>query len=157
MQLTKIIDPRDNLARASRDELWDFAKANGVAFDQRTATKGYMERELRSRGLTNIRAAIRFMGAPTGDFFPPDGGTVTTVEPAKITEVDADADMVRQMKEQAANPQDWPVDSTHDARKHVDDMNQKELRAECKRRGIKMVRTDNMKSLREKLSEPHSP
>ena len=151
MQLTKIIDPRDNLGRATRDELWDFAKANGVSFDQRTATKQYMEVELRTRGLTNIRPAVRFMGAPTGEYFGHDG---TSLEPPKIREVDADADMLRQMKEQAAKPQDWPVESMF--RIHPSAMNMPMLRAECKRLGIKMARTDNINSLREKLSEPHA-
>ncbi len=157
MQLTKIIDPRDNLGRASRDELWDFAKANGVSFDQRTATKQYMERELRGRGLTNIRVAVRLMGAPTGEVFPPDGSTMTVDQP-KITEVDADADMVRQMKEQAAKPQDWPVTSTYkeDIPKLFMSMGMNELRAECKRRSIKMDRTDNKNSLRNKLDVSYS-
>lgn len=151
MQLTKIVDPRDNLGRASRDELFDFARANGVAFDQRTATKQYMERELRSRGLSHIRPAVRFMGYPTGEVFPAEGGLVVQDQP-KVVEVNADADMVRQMKEQAK--QEWPVESTF---KSVDEMKMGELRAECKRRGIKMERTDNLKSLREKLSVSHAP
>jgi hypothetical protein len=157
MQLTKIVDPRDNLGRASRDELWDFAKANGVAFDQRTATKQYMEKELRDRGLTNIRVAVRFQGAPTGDYFPADGSAVTIEQP-KIREVDADADMTRQMKEQAAKSNDWPVEST--VKKDgfpirlglLGHLSINELRAECKSRGIKLDRRDNMKSMREKLS-----
>ena len=118
-----------------------------------------MERELRTRGLTNIRPAVRFMGAPTGEYFGPDGSSLT-VDPPKVREVDADADMIRQMKEQAAK-NDWPVESTFEHRRSsqvmpIADMTMGELRAECKRLGIKMVRTDNMLSLRGKLSEPHA-
>jgi hypothetical protein len=76
-----------------------------------------------------------------------------TIEQPKIREVDADADMTRQMKEQAAKSNDWPVESTHTPTS----LSMGELRAECKRRGIKMVRTDNLKSLREKLSVAHAP
>lgn len=144
MQLTKIIDPRDNLGRMSRDELWDFAVANRVPlkFDQSTATKAYLETELRSRGITNARAAIRVQGRPTGEFYPPDGSTVT-IESPKVTEVDAYSDMIRQMEGSGAKADDRP--------KSVAEMNMTALRAECRRRGVKMVRTDNVQSLREKL------
>ena len=143
LQLSQVVDPRDNLGRASRDELWDFAKANGIAFDQRTATKAYMEKMLREKGLTHIKVAVRFQGRPTGDFYSEDGKVTT--QPSRVSTVDADADMIRQMKEQAAQPNDRDD-------KPIADMTIGELRALCKRQGIKISPRDNRVALREKLS-----
>jgi hypothetical protein len=148
--LTKIEDPRDSLGKATRDELWDFAKVKGAIPDmvsylskfewtsdqgfrqrtipfvasQATATKEEMENYLRNRGMVNVPVAIRCMGRPTGQFV--EGNTL--------------------MDQPSPVPVAEPAEATS-----VDKMSIQELRQECRSRGIKMARTDNIAKLRDKL------
>ena len=164
MQLTKVIDPRDNLARATRDELWDYAKANGVDFDQSTATKALMEQVLRGRGLVNIRVAVRQQGRPTGQYFGAPGGDIAEPE---IRTVSVEDDIVRQYEEAQKNSQRIKNDTLAKRAEFRSEMELalvekaggstwNEMRWEAKRRGIKLDRRDNMDTLKEKLRVTHA-
>ena len=154
--LYKNEDPRDNLGKATRDELWAFTKSSGImpamleylkgvywhpqkgwtprnpgeVADQSTITKPDMENFLRGRGCNNISVAIRSMGRPTGEYLGPKP---TLVQPTPAP---------------AAPNADPPAD--------IDKMSIGELRTECKARGIKMSRRDNMEAIRQKLRENRS-
>ena len=136
MQLLTIEDPRDNLQKATRWELIDFAKANGIDIPG-DAPAIYTMKVLRSRGLTNIKIPNRPLGMNAG------AGEVMTDEAfgegADATVVNADDDLIRQFESQKAETD-------------VSKMLMPDLRKACKARGIKMARTDNLKTLREKLS-----
>lgn len=142
MILDRIDDPRDKLQRATRDEVYDFAVASGVT----TVTIGgkviplseqipkpNLINELRARGLTNIRIPNRPLGAPPGVVIDDDA----PAGKKEVVEVNADDDLARQVLQQLEPD--------------VSSMSMAELRSECKRRGIKMDRTDNMQTLRDKL------
>ena len=142
--LFKVEDPRDNLAKATRDELWDYVKAVGLMSDmmnfmkgqtfdiergwivrngpatQATITKLDMENYLRGRGHISMAVAVRAAGRPTGEF---TGNSV-------VAEV-----RTEQPKEPVA----------------IDDLSITELRSQCKAKGIKLARTDNKNTMREKL------
>jgi hypothetical protein len=129
MQLLRIDDPRDPLNKASRFELCALARHHGIA----EITYGSplqlpdMVRILRERGVSSITIPDRPLGVykpvvyNADDVRPPPAAL--PVEPAKPEPV----------------------------AKAVADMNMTEMRKECKRRGIKMERTDNLNSLRDKL------
>lgn len=146
--LYKVDDARDSLGKATRDDLWQYAKAMGILptmiefmqtsewhiergwigrvnlpATQANITKPDMEQFLRSRGHTNIVARQRIMGMP--------------IDPEPVY-----AAPVPQPKPQAA-----PAAETKDP----DKMSMNELRAECKARNIKMDRRDNLSSLRNKV------
>lgn len=127
MQLLKIEDPRDPLNKASRYELCQLAKAYGIA----EITYGSalqlpdMVKILHERGIHDIKIPERPLGV--------------------YTPVVLNADEVEKTAPQPAAAAD-PVIETP-----VSDMNMTEMRKECKRRGIKMARTDNLSTLREKL------
>ena len=149
LQLTKTEDPRDKLGKATRDELWDYAKRSGVLpemlsqlsnvgwqYDrgwqerhpgfvatQANVTKDDMEQYLRGRGYINPQVAIRVMGRPNGYIDgdkQPENTPQPAPQPSQTTEYDA-----------------MPMNA---------------LRAACRERGIKMARTDNLHSLRQKLA-----
>lgn len=94
-----------------------------------------IRKKLRGMGITEIAVPRRVLGqpemrnraAPMGDI-PPD---------APVQEISVEEDLERQFARQPA-----PVEA----------MTIQELRIECKRRKIKMERTDNVDSLRRKLS-----
>lgn len=146
MVLNKIEDPRDQLGKATRDELWSFAKAKGVVpamleylskyqwqpdrgFYERpfpfvatvnTASKFEMENYLRNRGLYDIKPAVRVMGR---DINAPDPTVYETPQTLEKVVDDAAKNMTRA-----------------------------QLAKECKIRRIKMSRTDTKEILLEKLS-----
>lgn len=125
--LKSLVDPRDILTKASRYELCAFAQANGVIeIDYGSdMTLEEMIAILRNRGLTNITLPER----PLGVYKP-----VVLGLNQQIAEKPAPA--------APAVPE-----------KPLNKMDMNELRAACKARGIKMERTDNMRSLREKLGQ----
>lgn len=148
--LTKTEDPRDKLGKATRDELWDYAKRAGVisemltqltqvgwSFDkgwqarhpgfvatQATATRDDMEHYLRGRGFIDPQVAIRIMGAPVG-----------YIDGAKAQ----------------APAQRSPVEPIH-VPAEIAALSIGELRKACRDKGIKLARTDNMVSMRQKLA-----
>ncbi len=119
---------RDPLDFANRDELYQFAQANGVTEITEAMYMGgnageKMKRILRARGLTNIRHRAMPFEAPS--------------EPAvKTTNFD---DFI---SEPSA-----PLEPRRDEPK-----TRAELAKECKKRGIKMARTDTKEKLQERLS-----
>lgn len=142
LQLTRIEDPRDNLERASRDELFRFAQDRGVKeIDDRMfmgANAAIMMRKiLRQKGMTNIQVRPQQLGMPPGV-----GESASSPVPSTET-ISADEMAERDYAaQQAVNPE-VPVEK----------MDIRQLRHECKARGIKMARTDNLKTLREKLMQ----
>jgi len=136
MQLLSQVDPRDNLQKATRFELVDFAKANGIAVPE-DAPAIYTMKILRARGLTNIKVPDRPLG-----LYANSGETLTETNSSAIVEGDtpnADDDLIRQYEAQKKQPD-------------VSQLTMGELRVLCKSRGIKMARTDTMQTLKEKLS-----
>ena len=74
-----------------------------------------------------------------------------TTNGADENAINADDDLMRQwMAQHQTVSEDQPTNSPAD-RKPVEKMGINELRAECKSRGIKLSRRDNMKSLKDKL------
>ncbi len=133
--LTKIDDPRDLLEKATRDEIFDFAVAQGVAEITEDMPAIIMRNILREKKKTNIKIPDRPLGANPGVELIKARESMQETE--TVPEVNADDDLMRQYQTSKVEPQS---------------MTMGQLRAECKRRGIKMARTDNMQTLREKLS-----
>ena len=132
MILNKIEDPRDALAKAHRYELYKFAQHSGVNEITHDMPASIMRKILRGRGFTRINIPARPLGAQNQG---------AGMEPgAKGVEVNADDDLMRQWLQQKK-----PV------AKSPDEMGLSELRKECTRLNIKMIRGDNTLSLREKI------
>lgn len=129
-------DPRDNLEKANRDQLFDFAHENGVREITEDMPAILMRKLLRAKGIVNIKIPNVMLGAPPG-------ATITNdAAPEKDgVQVNAEDDLERQWKEQASAPVETDPDK----------MTMQELRKACKARGIHMDRTDNLAKLREKL------
>lgn len=151
MILNRVDDPRSNLQKATRYEVFKFAKARGVAeITSESMPKNLMIRILRSKGITNIAIPPRVLG---GIHFP-GGSGAGPVSAAPVTdetgvEVDAEADLARQWAaQQAAPPSPPPVD---DPAKPAAKMTIIELGNEMKRLGIKRERRDNMITMRQKI------
>lgn len=144
MHLLKIQDDRDNLEKARRKELENFAREQGVTEIQPTMPARLMRRILRQKGLVDITIPSRPLGhipgAPDTIANPPDSGNAV--------EAMADDDLMRQWAatsgEQAVAPQEKPAPGSGLAE-------MTRLRKECKRLGIKMSRTDTMIDLKAKL------
>lgn len=130
--LTRIDDPRDTLERASRDELFFFAQSRGVSEIEQNMPAILMRKILRQKGLYAINIPNRPLGANPGVLAP---------DPQE---------QIPQMNADEALEEQWRQSKTE--AKDVSKMGMGELRSECKRRGIKMARTDNLASLRAKLS-----
>lgn len=137
MQLLSITDPRDNLEKANRDELEKFAKEKGVEEIKEGMPAILMRRILRSRGLVSVTVPNRPLGFYEGG--KSYGGEAIT--DTQINSVNADDALEQGWKKEQEKPVSTPKE-----------MGIRELRSECKRRGIKMARTDNMDTLRAKLN-----
>lgn len=140
-----IVDPRSTLQRARRPELAKWARQNGIGeytypngvkvpIDEAPAV--LIRRLLTERGLTRIQIPPRSIGTMPGGREPKPEGTAI--------EIDADADLARQMMVAPPAPSAEPPPS-------IDAMSINELRAVCKARGIKINRGDTMQDLRDKL------
>lgn len=121
---------RDRLDLASRDELFAYAQANGVTeIDNKMYLGAYagekMKKILRSKGLVSLDVKISAFEAPKTHSLP-----VTSNVDSLI------------------NTPQAPLDPRTDAKV----MSRAELAKECKRRGIKMERTDTKEKLQERLS-----
>ncbi len=141
---SEIIDPRGSLEKARRLELYRFAVENKVSEIKETMPADLMRGILRSKGLTNIAVPNRELGTMQPTYTTPNShrsGQAQPRRPDVIATVDAEADLAKQWAAQEA------------ATKAVSSMTITELRQECKRRGIKMARTDKMTDLRAKLNE----
>lgn len=128
MQILKVEDPRDPLRKASRYELCQLAKMHGIkeisyGCDMQLPQ---MIEMLHERGIHTITIPERPLGVQKNTIYNAD-------------------DIIAKVPDKVPAPAE-PI-----AEKSVSDMNMTEMRKECKRRGIPMVRTDNLKTLREKL------
>lgn len=95
MQLFKVIDPRDNLEKAKRKELIEFAHAHGLTHLTTELPAILIRKELRSRGLVNIRIPARKLGSPPKrDVFAPEMNA--PVNENDVTVVNAEDDLARQ-------------------------------------------------------------
>ena len=136
MEILKIDDTRDNLARMSRPELEIYAKNNGIKeLGERTlnmlhypacsingAPPPQIVDELRQRGLRGPNVSHRVLGQP-----------------------------VRWADEQAVT-RDAPKEKLELVKTDLTKMSRAELAKECKRRGLKMARTDKVQDLIGRLS-----
>jgi len=118
---------RDALDFASRDELYSLAKAHGVTeIDEAMYMSGMggekMKRILRARGLNKIKPSVNIFDAPVQ-------------EQVKTTNFD---DLINEPTQPLVRPQAPQTRA--------------ELAKECKKRGIKMARTDSKEKLQERLS-----
>lgn len=141
MILNKIDDPRDSLAKATRYQVWKFAKENGLDFEESTPAD-IVRAALRQRGLTRINVNRPPLGALNG----PAGGGQAIVPASSGTEIDATADLAAQWAREQQQKRDEgkvPRPVRHNP------MN--ELRAKAKELGIKVDRRDNTESLRAKV------
>lgn len=129
MQLNKVFDPRDALEKARRKELEKFAAVHGVSEIKEGMPAVLMRAILRQRNLTNINIPPRTLGIPDRGRAP-----AQQIEEAPAREVSAVDDLKRQWEE----------------KRELTTI--QELRAECKKRGIKLARTDNIASLKAKLN-----
>jgi len=130
MQLLTTVDPRDNLQKATRFELIEYAKANGVDVPE-DAPGSYTIQLLRARNLTNIKIPDRPLGlyvAPSNSFTDAPQG------------IDADEHLIKQYTQQKK------------IETEVSQMSIQEIRRFCKANNIKFSRKDTLVILREKLS-----
>lgn len=123
---------RDGLDLASRDELYQLARSHGVTeIDEAMYMAGNagekMKRILRARGLS-IKPKMQIFDTPA------EQSIKTTSFDDFVSEPTA------------------PLNRTLDHRV----MSRAEMAKECKRRGIKMQRTDTKEKLQERLSESHA-
>lgn len=144
LQLTKIDDPRDPLERARLRELVNFAKANGQTDINDQMPAILIRRILRQRNLTRISVPRRTLGQPE----PSPGRADLQPRPSPVAEtggaeISAEDDLARQFA--ASRP------------RSVHDMGYNELRAEAKRRKIKLNRSDTLAIIKEKLGVQNPP
>lgn len=129
MQLLKSEDPRDSLMKASRYELCQLAHAHGISdvCYEKDMTLEEIVSTLRKNGINEIKIPDRPLGIYKPVLLGADG---PPIEPKQVF-----------------------VEAVKEVTKSVPEMNMTELRKECKRRGIKMIRTDNLETLRMKLGQ----
>lgn len=141
--LHSITDPRDALGKLKRLELFRLAQENKITEIPSEQMPGDLMRDiLRSKGIHPKSVPNRQLGTSEPTVTTPTshrGGAVEVKAPDKIVEVSATADLARQWQQ------------SREARP-VAAMSITELRQECKRRNIKMARTDNMTTLKAKLN-----
>jgi len=150
MRLNKTDDPRDNLQRATKRELIDFAHAKGLTEVHEGMPVDSLPHEgkqgirelLRSKGLSRIPVPPRPLGAK----IPLRTHALHPSQPAKPVQ-SATADEWAEFQQFKA----WKAAQTPKAVVPVADMSMGELRAACKANGVAISRRDNMELLREKL------
>lgn len=128
-------DPRGNLEKASRYELAQLAKRLGFSDITYDTPQPLQVKMLRSRGVTDIDIPERILGDIRPIVYNTDA-----VQPVQAKKTEAKSMTADELLEQEYQKPKTPAE-----------MSMTELRSECKRRGIKMARTDNLKTLREKL------
>lgn len=143
MQLNRIDDPRDNLQKARRRELVEYAQTKGQKDITEQMDAEDIRKLLRQRGLSRIPIRPKPLGAAGRHATAPILGSQPNPAPAQPQINPADLQAFREWQAQREQaPAAVPVEK----------MGITELRKECKARGIAMVRTDNMQSLRAKLN-----
>jgi hypothetical protein len=136
-------DPRSNLEKASRYELAQLAKKMGFTDITYDTPQPIQVKMLRARGVTNIEIPDRILGDSRPLVYNTD-----QVAPAAPKETEAKSMTADELLEAQ-----YRNELSAKEIKEPDEMSMTELRSECKRRGIKMARTDNLKTLREKLGQ----
>lgn len=148
----RTVDPRDNLDKALRRELIEFAQANGLQIDPNMPADDIEGKDgtglrnlLRAKGLTRISIPNRSINSRGTNRTFPMNKAAPAVPPQ------ASADEWKEFQEFKA----WKASQTAApvVTKPIGEMSIKELRTACKARGIKMERKDNMETLRAKLSQ----
>lgn len=156
--LTRIEDPRDNLARARKRELYSFAARHGVS--EITADMGAddMRDILRARNLTRIEIPPRTLGQHHG---PINVEARPMPQPMPRPDQDTVAMLLKQVAELTAQIQNLqgqqkptqqqlaqrqPTQSVQEPKKI------NELRAALKANGVKVLRTDTLETLKAKLN-----
>lgn len=139
----KAEDNRDNLEKAGKYEIWKFAQEKGVREITYEMPTQVARKILRAKGVTDIGIPNRPLGADQRTVY--NAGTVEETAKPQTESRSLTAD---ELIEQEYRQDKFAV--PQDARTPAE-MSMTELRQECKRRGIKMARTDNMNTLREKL------
>lgn len=140
MILNKIDDPRDNLQKATRYQVWKFAKENGVDFPE-DAPADIVRAELRRRRLTRIPVNRPELGAQSG------GGGEAFVPGTTGAQVDATDDLAQQWA------RDRQRELQESGKRPVRHNPMNELRAKAKELGIKVDRRDNLETLRAKVGK----
>lgn len=137
MELLEIIDPRDPLEKATRFELADFAKANGLTHVTDEWPAPLIRKELRKKGLINIPIPNRQLGQ---GWMKPTPEALTSSPSDGATEIDADDFLAAQFQQQQQS---------------IDPMNMdiRQVRSSLKQHGVKAKRTDNLNDLRQKLQD----
>lgn len=135
--LRRVDDPRDNLEKATRPELAKFAAAHGVKEITPSMPAILMRDKLRRLGLINIQIPPRPLGQPVSH------GSVIAAKtaPENVVTNDAVSDLEKQ----------WQ--SEQQEKTGYETWTRAEMAKECKRRGIKMQRTDSKEQLRERLEQ----
>lgn len=147
MQLQFIDDPRDALNKATRYELFKFARDNGVTEIEEGMPALYMRQVLRSRGLTRINIPDRVLGTPGG--VPGAREIANPSSPADTTTVDAVSDLQRQWMAQKIR--DETEAAAPKPQTNTEHTTIGSLRQAAKAAGIKLVRTDTAEVIRQKL------
>lgn len=140
-------DPRNPWDRARRIEIVRYAKEQGIAEIDEQMPKDLMVRRLTALGVPPPSVPPRMIGIPdarTGDTSPDSHRfTAQQSQPTELAVLDA-ADVLER---------DWQAQRVKPAEVNAKPVNEiTELRKECKRRGIKLARTDNKITLKAKLS-----
>ncbi len=154
MFLNKIDDPRDNLEKARRMELAEFAAVHRVTEITQDMPAILMRKILRSKGLTQIPAPSRPLGNQNQPHVRPmyKNGLAVPQAPAraldqpKVVESDATDDLARQYRSQPARPPKYPRRLVERPKSKINQM-----RDYCKEHGIKMDRRDRMPDLERKI------
>ena len=143
MQPFKVLDPRAPLDRVNRDQMREFAERNGITEITWDMTGDEMRYLLKKRGISDIGAPFQILGTrSTMEVRADNDPTVPTINLE---------DLQRQQWEQRAKEREQ-------ARKEADKGSERgpqtraELAKECKKRGIKMQRTDTKEKLIERLN-----
>lgn len=146
MQLNRIDDPRDSLAKARRSELVIFARQNNVKDIDPNMPADLIRHKLRTMGLTRIQIPTRILGQPN----QPHGNARVSASNAPViptsgVEIGAMADLERQWRQESAAP------APKAEAPSLKNMGINELRSLGKSMGIKFERTDNMPKMRIKI------
>lgn len=147
MQLFQITDPRDNLAKARRKELEEFAKAHGVTEIEEGMPAELMRKILRSKQLTNIAITPQPLGAPAR----PKGAEPIVQEAVQTADDTVEVDHLDLLAAQ------WKARKQEPKTKPVAEMTYWEMYHECKRRGLTVERGEKKPALEAKLNGQDAP
>lgn len=138
-ELKSVDDPRDPYLKLRRVECLRYASIHKLP----------LERFNQQSPAREMQAALRELGIPVQPVTPPLGSDQPAVYDGRHL-ADRPPQNNSAVVEQYAEFQK-PAEPEPPAAKSFDEMNMNEMRAACRELGIKMERTDNMKSLRAKL------